>query len=496
MALSIMNVQPVGGQIANAMMTAYMMVKNARLDKAKLAAQEKRDEAVAEYRQDTLAQSAEQFGTLSAYQEATTQTATARLDLEERRLDISKMNAEAYKNQSDFATNEFARQIQVAKASGDKTGAKLKQAQLDAYNSLTPNQQQGIWTAQSDAAKNNKMVRAMQAQINASNQQIKLQAAQLNMKKFKQMQIKSTRDEMIGDSDDPTVAALASVYSENKYITDTSNDPNIAGPATMKSEAALDRIIAIKTEAAKLKDTTIKTDYPMAVQDAMNQNVLIRASNHFKDTGKRLPVKELKFIDWARISPGGQPFIRNEVFDKLEADARGMQLQWSQVPTVSGEVKKALKDRKNKALKDVTSYTGVETSEVSANRAAGNRADGSTKGPGWDGEWSLNNKDGTVGVATEYSRAGKVNGKFMEYPLIVPTLTSSEKAELKNVIEGRSKKVPNSIEKKALKWAEDRDNAGESPFAIKLTLQVLQKMMQADPKNSRKIYDDNIDKVE
>jgi len=106
-----------------------------------------------------------------------------------------------------------------------------------------------------------------------------------------------------------------------------------------------------------------------------------------------------------------------------------------------------------------TPYDGNETPEVKANRANNLRADGSTKGPGWDGKWPLS--DGSH--ATEYSRGGDVGGTFMEYPLIYPGMTEDQKARLKTSIETGGP-IDEDIERGANSFAVNRVAKGLSPF--------------------------------
>lgn len=94
----------------------------------------------------------------------------------------------------------------------------------------------------------------------------------------------------------------------------------------------------------------------------------------------------------------------------------------------------------------------------------GNRPDGSAKGKGFFGE--LKRPDG--GVSTEISVGVGINGKEMDVPLIVPTLTKDElRYLLENNIKGKQfmQKMPKSIIEKAYDHAVIRVNEGKSPFA-------------------------------
>jgi hypothetical protein len=94
----------------------------------------------------------------------------------------------------------------------------------------------------------------------------------------------------------------------------------------------------------------------------------------------------------------------------------------------------------------------------------GNRPDGSAKGKGFFGE--LKRPDGNV--STEISVGVGINGKEMDIPLIVPTLTKQElQYLLNNDIKGKKfmANMPKSIIEKAYDHAVIRVNEGKSPFA-------------------------------
>lgn len=85
----------------------------------------------------------------------------------------------------------------------------------------------------------------------------------------------------------------------------------------------------------------------------------------------------------------------------------------------------------------------------------GIRHDGTgAKGKGFLG--LLPTPDGSV--ATEYSMEGDVGGRNMEFPSIVPTLSS---AELQGVLSGN---ISDDVYRKALAHALMRVNSGQSPF--------------------------------
>lgn len=94
----------------------------------------------------------------------------------------------------------------------------------------------------------------------------------------------------------------------------------------------------------------------------------------------------------------------------------------------------------------------------------GNRPDGSPKGEGFFG--LLKRPDGDV--STEISVGVGIDGKEIEIPLIVPTLTKKEldyllSADLKS--KSFFNNMPPSIVDKAYDHAQTRMKSGMSPFA-------------------------------
>lgn len=94
----------------------------------------------------------------------------------------------------------------------------------------------------------------------------------------------------------------------------------------------------------------------------------------------------------------------------------------------------------------------------------GKRPDGTDKGRGWMGE--IKRPDGNV--MTEISIGVGINGKEVDIPLIVPTLTKKEINWLKNN-DPEDKtfmdKMPKGIIEKAVDHASQRIKEGKSPFA-------------------------------
>lgn len=92
----------------------------------------------------------------------------------------------------------------------------------------------------------------------------------------------------------------------------------------------------------------------------------------------------------------------------------------------------------------------------------GKRPDGSKKGKGWLGAIDL----GTGDVATEYttqSDAVKVDGKRIDFPTLVPTLTAQEVEQMKKIIVGKGN-IPEPIMQKAIEHARKQLAAGKSVF--------------------------------
>lgn len=94
----------------------------------------------------------------------------------------------------------------------------------------------------------------------------------------------------------------------------------------------------------------------------------------------------------------------------------------------------------------------------------GNRPDGSAKGMGFFGE--LKRPDGDV--STEISVGVGMDGKEIDIPLIVPSLTKKELNYLLSTdIKGKNffTNMPPSIMDKAYEHAQTRIKSGMSPFA-------------------------------
>ena len=91
-------------------------------------------------------------------------------------------------------------------------------------------------------------------------------------------------------------------------------------------------------------------------------------------------------------------------------------------------------------------------------RGYGKRNDGTEKGSGYFGELKM--KDGSGNIATEMSIGVNIDGKEVEIPMLVPTLSESEKDHLLS-----GKKPTDAIVDKAVAHAKKRMGEGKSPFA-------------------------------
>jgi len=95
-------------------------------------------------------------------------------------------------------------------------------------------------------------------------------------------------------------------------------------------------------------------------------------------------------------------------------------------------------------------------------RDFGKRNDGTPKGNGWLGLIDL----GGGNVATEYTMQSdkvRVGGEQIDFPTLVPTLTTDEVNIMKDVILNK-KDIPEPIIQKAIKHANEQIKAGNSVF--------------------------------
>lgn len=105
----------------------------------------------------------------------------------------------------------------------------------------------------------------------------------------------------------------------------------------------------------------------------------------------------------------------------------------------------------------------TDPNDPNANRSRwGKREDGTDKGYGFLG--LLKRPDG--GVSSEISVGVQINGKEVEIPTMVPTLTRAEVQKLLSIkLDGSADEIPDAIVDKAVAFAKKRIAAGKSPFA-------------------------------
>ena len=104
-----------------------------------------------------------------------------------------------------------------------------------------------------------------------------------------------------------------------------------------------------------------------------------------------------------------------------------------------------------------------ESSATENKGGYGKRPDGSEKDVGWLGELKL----GEGGVATEDSKqsdAVTVDGKRIDFPTLVPSLTDAERSEMVNNVIPKGGDVPENIMRKAIDHANMRLEKGKGVF--------------------------------
>ena len=132
--------------------------------------------------------------------------------------------------------------------------------------------------------------------------------------------------------------------------------------------------------------------------------------------------------EWQRQSPGGLRNANSQALDTYNAEQQ-------------------------------TRGTGIESAgRRYVDRGYGKRNDGTEKGSGYFGELKM--KDGSGNIATEMSIGVNIDGKEVEIPMLVPTLSESEKDHLLS-----GKKPTDAIVDKAVAHAMKRMGEGKSPFA-------------------------------
>jgi len=165
---------------------------------------------------------------------------------------------------------------------------------------------------------------------------------------------------------------------------------------------------------------------------------------------KNLPHKmdgELSERDLVELEKTARKIMRvNGTVDGLRQSVKGRDKNYGQVGPRSPEQLKAMRE------------------SFVPSKNYGPRPDGTPKGRGFLGALPI--KGG--GVATEYSmdsEAVKVNGKKIDFPTLVPTLTKAEVELMVNDIIPNRKRIPDDIAQKAVDHALKRLAEGKSVFA-------------------------------
>lgn len=122
------------------------------------------------------------------------------------------------------------------------------------------------------------------------------------------------------------------------------------------------------------------------------------------------------------------------------------------------EAKKVPTSRSSSATRRTTTGT---SSNAQPQPNYGMRNDGTPKGNGYFGP--VETADGNV--ATEYTVGVEMDGKEMEIPTLVPTLTEEQVDTLVNDVIPNNKPIPDDIMQKAVDHAKQRMKEGKSVFA-------------------------------
>ncbi len=282
--------------------------------------------------------------------------------VEQRRLDITESYNKALEKQVDFHTNDLARQIQVDKARGFKAEADTKQAELNAFNLLTPDEQKNRLLAQSRAVKNRSENDALRAQINSSNQANNLLKQQMQANKFVYDQSltagNAVRD-VVPSAEGNIIANQISKYTQMKLT----GSPEQQAAATVRlTELETQSVDAARTyeqqqlgEKKELKQTG--ASYGFGKEEFANLPKGMRARVINAELGLT-PKVEIRAIEKGRF-PGGRPgFLpfgdRYELLDYTEAKNKGYTDEdWNaagplEAPTVKEGVSKQVKGKNTK----------------------------------------------------------------------------------------------------------------------------------------------------
>lgn len=168
-------------------------------------------------------------------------------------------------------------------------------------------------------------------------------------------------------------------------------------------------------------------------------------------------IRNPKFVDWftktaSKTKPSSIPFL----LSNLQSREKDM----------SNDDRQEVEDYVNKVHDQMTPDNQVQQGKVKPQAGTdmdpntwGKRADGSQKGSGFLGV--QRRPDG--GVSTEISAGVEIDGKEVEIPTMVPTLTKKQLSTLLSL--GPKDKIPDDIMNKATAFAKKRIKEGKSPFA-------------------------------
>jgi len=211
--------------------------------------------------------------------------------------------------------------------------------------------------------------------------------------------------------------------------------------------------------------------------DPVGYNALVKleASRHWMNENNYNPKFEItpEIQAWRKknfenVGVAGQAYLNDDnalrqtiISRKIAGDRN--------IPNLSGGALSEVKAVNEKLLsaeeasKPTISQSIMSAMGMKLNKDYGSRPDGTSKNTGFLGELKL--PDGRI--ATEYSTqsgAVKVNGKQIDFPTLVPTLSKQDVALMQNDIIPNKKPIPEAIMQKAIEHAKMRLSQKLSPF--------------------------------
>lgn len=222
------------------------------------------------------------------------------------------------------------------------------------------------------------------------------------------------------------------------------NNPAAVNAAVSRIQAETYRQAKLQGKSAEWQDAQSKaltsTAHKLALSTALENNDSAYAEEYLKRYSSQMNADDI-------LSVKGH--ITKDMNNKVGMSAAFDVIQKAQPSIQIGDGERAFNIAIN-AESGGKQYAG---------KFYGLRPDGTAKGSGYLGE--LKRPDG--GVMTEYSIGVNINGKDMDIPTIVPTLTDKEKNILLNIKDGE--KIPESIVQKAVDHAKSRMTQGKSVWA-------------------------------